>query len=246
MMCELFAMSANQPTDVEKYLSLLMPRGGKTGPHADGWGIAYYEGRASRVFKDAAPAAESRYLAMLARAGLKSTSVVAHIRKANPSVIGRATANTHPFEREWNGYSWVFAHNGKLPGIESLKPQRYSRFQPLGGTDSEQAFCRIMNVLSRNIMWGESTTSERIIEVVRPVVKQLSKLGEFNFILSNGEYTLVHAHTNLHALEHSAGTSHNAICVLATAPLTDEAWQALAPGSIHVYKAGRTVGMLDA
>jgi glutamine amidotransferase len=54
-MCELLAMSASRPTEVGRYLSRLMARGGRTGPHADGWGIAYYEGRAARIFKEPAP-----------------------------------------------------------------------------------------------------------------------------------------------------------------------------------------------
>ncbi len=47
-------MSANRPAEAGKYLSRLMPRGGATGPHADGWGVAYYEGRAfteNRAYK---------------------------------------------------------------------------------------------------------------------------------------------------------------------------------------------------
>jgi predicted glutamine amidotransferase len=59
-MCELLAMSVSRPVEIGTYLARLTPRGGKTGPHADGWGVAYYEGRAARIFKDAAPAAESR------------------------------------------------------------------------------------------------------------------------------------------------------------------------------------------
>ena len=54
-MCELLAMSANQPAEVGRYLSRLIPRGGRTGPHADGWGVAYYEGRAARIFKGVRP-----------------------------------------------------------------------------------------------------------------------------------------------------------------------------------------------
>jgi len=118
-MCELLAMSANRPAEVGHYLSRLMARGGATGPHADGWGVAYYEDRAVRIFKEPAPAAESRLLAMLAEDSLKSTALIAHIRRANPSMFGRATKNTHPFEREWNGRSWSFAHSGKLPGCTS-------------------------------------------------------------------------------------------------------------------------------
>ena len=55
-MCELFAMSANRPTDVNQSLALLRPRGGEIGLHADGWGVAFYEGRAARIFKEPIPA----------------------------------------------------------------------------------------------------------------------------------------------------------------------------------------------
>lgn len=37
-MCELLGMSANVPTDISFSLSGLIPRGGQTGPHKDGWG----------------------------------------------------------------------------------------------------------------------------------------------------------------------------------------------------------------
>lgn len=52
-MCELLGMSANVPTDIHFSLSGLIPRGGKTGPHKDGWGITFYEGMGCRTFKDA-------------------------------------------------------------------------------------------------------------------------------------------------------------------------------------------------
>jgi len=241
-MCELFAMSASQPTDVGPYLSRLMPRGGHTGPHADGWGVAYYEGRAARVFKDALPAANSRYLALLAKSQLKSTSVVAHIRKANPSTVAPCTANTHPFEREWNGHAWVFAHNGKLPGLQEIPRRMESRFHPLGGTDSELAFCMLMDAIAscgNNVMALDPQT---ISATIQPLVRELSALGEFNFILSNGEHLFVHAHTRLHELQvaRPAGGISSARVVLATQPLTDEDWRPLASGDIRVYRSGRT------
>ncbi len=43
-MCELLGMSANVPTDICFSFTGLMQRGGKTGPHRDGWGITFYEG----------------------------------------------------------------------------------------------------------------------------------------------------------------------------------------------------------
>lgn len=49
-MCELLGMSANVPTDIVFSFTGLMQRGGGTGPHRDGWGIAFYEGRGVRLF----------------------------------------------------------------------------------------------------------------------------------------------------------------------------------------------------
>lgn len=242
-MCELLAMSANRPAEVGQYLSRLMPRGGLTGPHADGWGVAYYEGRAARIFKDPAPAAESRFLGMLAEHPFKSTAVIAHIRRANPAVFGRATANTHPFEREWNGRSWVFAHNGKLPGLHDQRAPSDSRFQPLGDTDSELAFCHLLDAIERGIGRARDFSPARLVSTIRPVVDELAAFGEFNFILSDGECLYVHAHTRLHVLQRTLANGNGAheMTLLATAPLTAEPWRALAPGSMHVYRQGRDV-----
>ena len=51
-MCELLGMSANVPTDIVFSFTGLMQRGGGTGPHRDGWGIGFYEGRGLRLFQD--------------------------------------------------------------------------------------------------------------------------------------------------------------------------------------------------
>ncbi|MGL5672600.1 MAG: class II glutamine amidotransferase, partial [Plesiomonas shigelloides] len=48
-MCELLGMSANVPTDICFSFTGLARRGGQTGPHKDGWGITFYEGRGFRT-----------------------------------------------------------------------------------------------------------------------------------------------------------------------------------------------------
>ncbi len=58
-MCELLGMSANVPTDIRFSFSGLMERGGSTGPHGDGWGIAFYEGKGCRTFHDPGPSSDS-------------------------------------------------------------------------------------------------------------------------------------------------------------------------------------------
>ncbi len=59
-MCELLGMSANVPTDIVFSFTGLMQRGGKTGPHKDGWGLAFYEGRGCGCSRTRSPAASPK------------------------------------------------------------------------------------------------------------------------------------------------------------------------------------------
>ncbi len=111
-MCELLGMSANVPTDVVFSLTGLMQRGGRTGPHRDGWGVAFYEGRGLRLFQDPVASCDSEVAKMLQRYQIKSEVVIGHIRHANVGTV--SLANTHPFTRELWGQYWCFAHNGQL------------------------------------------------------------------------------------------------------------------------------------
>jgi hypothetical protein len=82
-----------------------------------------------------------------------------------------------------------------------------------------------------------------LVDIIRPVVDELATLGELNFILSDGECLYVHSHTNLHVLQRTASTQKDVFktILLATAPLTAEPWQALAPRALHVYRQGEEV-----
>ncbi len=245
-MCELFAMSASEATDVNHSLALLQPRGGAVGPHADGWGVAFYEGRAARIFKEPVPAAESRCLGFITDYDFKSETVIAHIRKANPERFGRTTANTHPFEREWNGRSWVFAHNGKLPGLMASHGQAPRRFQPLGDTDSELAFCLMLDAIAAaGAPVAGPLAAAEIIARISPLVARLADLGEFNFFLSDGASLIVHAHTRLHQLSRACTSciGQLQVILLATLPLTDEPWAPLAPGSLHAFVRGHEIAL---
>ena len=59
-MCELLGMSANVPTDICFSFTGLMQRGGRTGPHVDGWGIAFFEagdeGEGTHLLRGTGPA----------------------------------------------------------------------------------------------------------------------------------------------------------------------------------------------
>ena len=105
-MCELLGMSANVPTDVVFSFTGLMQRGGHTGPHRDGWGIGFYEGRGLRLFQDPLASADSEIARLVQRYPIKSETVIGHIRQANVGAV--SLANTHPFMREMWGRAFYF------------------------------------------------------------------------------------------------------------------------------------------
>ena len=219
-------------------MRLLIPRGGEIGPHADGWGAAFYEGSAARIFKEPRPASESRCLRFISEYDYQSEIVVAHIRRANPPQYGRTSANTHPFEREWRGQSWVFAHNGKLPGIREQFP-KITRFRPMGDTDSEYAFCLLLNRLAE--CRSEKLTQNVLDKTLSPRIIKLAALDEFNFLLSNGIFLIAFAHTKLHMVQREcldAEGCQQLVTLLATTPLTDESWVRLSNGSLYIYQGG--------
>ncbi len=112
-MCELLGMECNVPTDIIFSFTGLALRGGKTGPHADGWGLALYEGKFARSFLEPKPAFESAMADYIRQNAIKTLLAVAHVRKRTR---GKASLeNTHPFKRVLWGRHWVFAHNGTLP-----------------------------------------------------------------------------------------------------------------------------------
>ena len=92
-MCELLGMSANVPTDIKFSFTGLIERGGRTGPHRDGWGIAFYADRGCRCFHDPLPGAHSEVADLIRRYAIKSRTVLCHIRRANRGRV--CLENTH-------------------------------------------------------------------------------------------------------------------------------------------------------
>lgn len=95
-MCELLGMSANVPTDICFSFTGLVQRGGGTGPHKDGWGITFYEGKGCRTFKDPQPSFQSPIAKLVQDYPIKSCSVVAHIRQANRGRVAPRTPIPSP------------------------------------------------------------------------------------------------------------------------------------------------------
>ena len=148
-MCQLLGLNCKNPTDASFSFTGFAQRAGVTGHHADGWGIAFFEGaehdRGLRHFIDHLPASTSPVAELIRRYPIKSRNVISHIRKATQGKV--ALENCHPFVRELWGRYWVFAHNGNL---ENYAPRLHGNFKPVGQTDSEKAFCWLMQELAKS------------------------------------------------------------------------------------------------
>ncbi len=251
-MCELLGMECNVPTDIVFSFSGLRQRGGKTGPHADGWGLAFYEGRATRVFLDPTPACHSPLARFLGEHPIKTLLAVGHIRRRTrgPTTL----ANTHPFVRELWGRHWVFAHNGTLPRVRRHK---LGRFNPIGNTDSEHAFCVLLEGLRKRFP-AYPTRRRELWQAVAELGGQLGADGTFNFLLGDGRHLYARCATKLSYIIRKAPfglaaladddvridfstvtTPRDRVAVIATCPLTtNEEWTLGKPGELWVFDNG--------
>lgn len=251
-MCELLGMSANVPTDICFSFTGLARRGGQTGPHKDGWGITFYEGRGFRTFKDPLPSANSRIAQLVQDYPIKSCAVVAHIRQANSGPV--SLENTHPFTRELWGRYWTYAHNGQLTDLPALADGRQ---RPVGQTDSEHAFCWLLNCLEQRYL-APPQDWPAMFTYVATLAAQLQQRGVFNMLLSDGEFVMAYCGTKLHWLTRRAPfgkatlldedvmidfqqqtTPQDVVTIIATQPLTqDEVWHPMQPGEYGLFRYG--------
>jgi len=250
-MCQLLGMNANTPTDLMFSFTGFSTRAEE---HKDGFGIAFFEGAGTRLFVDAQSARLSPVAEMVRHYPIRSHNVIAHIRKATQGVV--ALENTHPFVRELWGRYWVFAHNGDL---KDYQPRLHAAFRPVGSTDSERAFCWLMQELAK--AHADLPPVGELTATLAELVPRIAAHGSFNFMLSNGQALWAHCSTKLSWLvrEHpfrkarlqdedisvdfaELTTQADRVAVVVTEPLTaDEAWRAFAPGELKVFVNGAVV-----
>ncbi len=262
--CELFAMSSRYPITVGFSLETLARRGGLNGPHKHGWGVAYFEQRDALLLREPSPASESDLVRFMEVNGPPSDLVLSHIRLATQGEP--ALCNTQPFQRELGGSAHVFAHNGNLLDVRAACRLKTRRFTPVGDTDSELAFCCLLDRLGE--LWdrgnGKAPSVETRLGIVVEFAASLRSLGSFNFVYADGDTLFVHSHIRkqddgierppgLHLLVRSSNTQAvdltksgvmlapvaQEMALVASVPLTDdEPWEPIAPGEVIALKQG--------
>lgn len=251
-MCQLLGMNCNVPTDICFSFTGFQARGGATDVHTDGWGIAFFEGHGTRLFLDPQPSCASPLAELVRNYPIRSKNVIAHIRKATQGEV--ALENTHPFMRELWGRYWIFAHNGNLP---DFSPELDGSFAPVGNTDSERAFCWLLQNL-RQRFGAHAPDQAALFDALHALTLELGARGEFNYLLSNGDWLFAHCSNQLayivrqapFAVAHlndqdvsidfsNVTTPNDRVALIATAPLTDnEVWTTMPNGSLWLFEEG--------
>ena len=254
-MCQLLGMNCNVPTDICFSFTGFQARGGLTDVHRDGWGIAFFEGVGCRLFIDAQATIDSPIAQLVRSYPIRSKNVIAHIRKATQGSVG--LENTHPFQRELWGRYWIFAHNGDL---KNFMPALDGQFLPAGSTDSERAFCHMLQRMRAMFPQG-MPARDALFAGVTELAREIGGHGEFNFLLSNGECLFAHCSTRLsyivrqapfsvaHLKDQDVAVDFNdvtnpddRVAVIATTALTDnEIWSTVAPGTLLLFADGAPV-----
>jgi predicted glutamine amidotransferase len=254
-MCQLLGMNCNVATDIIFSFTGFATRGGRTDHHADGWGIAFFEGNGVRHFVDYQAAIASPIAELIKSCPIKSKNVISHIRKATQGRV--ALENCHPFVRELWGRYWVFAHNGDL---KNFTPTLDGPYRPVGTTDSEWAFCYLLQQL-RKRFGDDLPTLADLTPVLRELTEEIASHGVFNMMLSDGSALFAHCSTNLHyivrqypfaeahlsdeelSVDFSQVTTPNdRVAVIVTEPLTaNEVWTQFDKGELKVFVDGKPI-----
>jgi glutamine amidotransferase len=262
-MCELFCLSSAIPTIASFSLHAFAKRGGPNGRSVDGWGLAFYEGRDARLYREPEPAGDSEWLKFIAQRRLATRLLLSHIRRATQGA--NSLANTQPFARELGGRTHLFAHNGYLVGVERMRAGHSGHFQPIGETDSEVAFCALLDRIAPLWRTGAVPPLKDRLAAIADLAAQLRHLGPANFLYSDGDALFAHGHRRIQSdgsitppglwrLHRTCVIDRDALrdagvmierpvepqelTLLASVPLTSEVWCPFGEGEIIVVKNG--------
>jgi predicted glutamine amidotransferase len=254
-MCELMGLCFAQPISADFSIREFALSGVE---NADGWGLAWYPDHSVAVVKEPIEWQTSTYTGFLETyQRLLSSIYIAHVR--HKTLDHPPThADTHPFARELEGYDYCFAHNGSLTGL--IEKFALGRYRPVGHTDSEYAFCHILDEAARTSDFLASQDGWRWLHAK---LTALNALGHLNCLMSDGRRLFayhdtarykglclrkirIHSHETRRfedadvkidlATEQGEPVNHG--YVIATRPLSPTGWHSFEPGELVVLEEG--------
>lgn len=150
----------------------------------DGSGYAIYFGTKARLIfadncKKDGPATKNKDIIAISELEIPAKTMLLHIRHASigePSVV-----NSHPFSRViGGGINYTFVHNGHLKGYKNLELRFH---EPEGTTDSERAFCYILDFIKTE---GHLKNDAGYLKALHETMLAINKQGYFNCVITDG------------------------------------------------------------
>jgi len=252
-MCELLGMSFNRAVNPRISFKGFQKRG-KNNP--DGWGIAYYENQQAIIKKEPKNALSSDFLNNENNLeNINSKIIIGHVRKMSQGKL--SYNNTHPFERDFDGKEYLFAHNGTV----DCSSFNLSVFKPIGGTDSERIFCHLLNFIREK---GIKNWNIGNIQCLEKEIREINKEGTLNCLFTDGEYLFCYhdrnGHMGLYFIQRKPPYGKIKLedidwkvdlreekdpnktgYIIATKPFTKEGWIKFKEGELTVFKDGEMI-----
>jgi predicted glutamine amidotransferase len=224
-MCDLFALSATTSYSAPKALPLFASRASR---NMDGWGISYFRKGRALVEKSAqrvyTPGRLHDSYQRLARV-VSSKIIISHVRFRTSGPVDECHA--HPFILRFCGSDWVFAHNGKAPGIEAYRTQG----EGIAGavSDSARAFeyLRDQMISFHRISTVPLPLFDLVCQGTARMIEEYP--GNYNYLLSNG--LVIFAFTNhrqFMVLKGSQELEGGLLLTTLAEGLSDEKWVRMA------------------
>ncbi|MCA1770798.1 MAG: class II glutamine amidotransferase [Halomonas sp.] len=265
-MCELLALSCRHPTRLTSSLTALVSHAQGTSRNRDGWGLAFYQGRDVDLYRGTEAADTSGMVQWLEANGPLARLSLGYIRHATQGMI--ELANTGPFIRELNGRVHCFCHNGNLARLFDDTKTPLGHYRPVGATDSELAFCKLLSAMERlSAPLHALPPLNARLAAVAEMAGVLRRFGPANFLYSDGDALFAHADRRLqpstgrveppglyrltcptqsasellekpHSPQFDKGQR---VILLASVPLSDGDWRALPRGSIFAVRDGELI-----
>jgi glutamine amidotransferase len=159
----------------------------------------------------------------------------------------------------------VFVHNGHVPDIRDLSEYRSDSFRPIGDTDSEIAFCALLERVKP--LWNERDVTPDLaarLDTIAGFANDLGQFGPANFLYCDGDVLFAHGHRRKQAdgkynppglywlhrqcaredlLSETSGVSvisqDQHVILVASVPLTEEAWEPFREGEVIAISKGK-------
>lgn len=231
-MCELFGVSSQRKLELNELLWEFFSHGVN---HPNGWGMAFFYGKAVSLEKQPESSHKSVYLKQRLQSRVEADHMIAHIRLATRGNI--TYENSHPFVmRDNSDRTWTLAHNGTIFDCDLLNP--FAHVQQ-GQTDSERILSYIVSRMNEAIEKKKELSQQERFELVDKVICEITPENKVNLLLYDGE--LMYVHTNYKNSLYSRQKS--GAVIISTTPLDHHVWESVPMNTLIAYQDGKQVLM---